>query len=44
MTASELVTLIIGVCTLFLLLPYVGEIIGKTPKIFTYGKSRKFLK
>lgn len=34
---------LLGISALFLFLPFLGKILGKTPKLFYYGKFRKFL-
>lgn len=42
MTPIELISIILAALTLFWLLTYVGDVVAKTPKLFTYGKFRKF--
>lgn len=44
MTTLELTIVIFGALAAFWVFVWVGELISKTPKIFYYGKFRKFLK
>lgn len=42
MTVLELITIIFGALAGFWLFVWVGELIAKSPKMFYYGKFRKF--
>lgn len=44
MTPFELMMIVVAVSFMFFFLQWVGEKAGKTPKLFYYGKFRKFLK
>lgn len=44
MTVPELITLIFGALFLFWIFVWIGDFVAKTPKLFFYGKFRKFFR
>lgn len=43
MQVWELILIVFGIMGAFWFLVWLGDLIAKTPKIFTYGRLRKFL-
>lgn len=44
MTPIEFITIIFGTLAGFWLIAWVGELVASTPKIFYFGKFKKFLR
>lgn len=44
MTVPIFISLVMGALAAFWIFVWLGDLIAKTPKIFYYGKFRKFLK